>query len=462
VIAERTRRAKVVLAVLLTGTFMANVDTAIVNVAAPSIQEGLQASGGALQLVVSSYVLAYAMLLITGARLGDMHGYGRIFVVGLAGFTLASLACGLAPSATALILARVVQGVGAALMVAQVLSGIQLTFAGPERARAIGAYAVALSVGAVAGQVLGGVLIAANLLGSAWRPAFLINVPIGLALLVAAVRLLPMRQAERARPLDLRGVATLSLAVLLLVVPLIVGRDQRWPLWTWACLAASVPALAAFVAIERRSESPGGYPLVNLHVLAHPAVAWGLTASGAALGTYFAMLFVLALYLQQGLGQSPLYSGLALVSWVAAFGLSGPVLGRLPPNRVPLFSAIGFLLLAAAYLGIAASVILGQSAGAPLFALLGLGGLGLGLGRTATVAHVTNSIPDRYAADLSGLINTNSQLSGVAGVALFGTLYLSLAAQPGPDPALPAFAVVNAAFAVTTLLAAAAAYRSIR
>lgn len=461
-VSTRPRQADVGLAVLLSGTFLANIDTAIVNVAVPSIRQGLEAAGGELQFVVSGYVLSYALLLITAARLGDLHGYGRLFRLGLGGFTLASLACGLAPSATALIVARIAQGAGAAFMVAQVLSGIQLSFSGPARTRAIGWYAVALSAGAVAGQVLGGVLIAADLFGSAWRPAFLINVPLGIGLLVAAARFLPAGPAERAPALDLAGVAVLSSAVLLLVVPLILGPELQWPIWVWTCLFASVLALAAFVAVERRTERRGGYPLLNLDVLTRPTVAWGLTASGSALGTYFAMLFVLALYLQQGLGKSPLYSGLVLVCWVAAFGLSGPVLARLPADRLSLVAVAGFLLLAASYLGLGISLAAGQTGDAPLIGLLGLGGLGFGLGRTSVVAQITDAVPARYAADLSGLINTVSQLAGVAGVASFGTLYLSLAPQPGPELAVRAFTIVSLALALTALLAAAAAARSAR
>ncbi len=450
------------LAVLLAGQFMANVDTAIVNVAAPSIRTGLSASGGELQLVVSGYILTYAMLLVTGARLGQMRGYRRMFMIGLGLFTLASLACGLAPSAPALILARIVQGTGAAMMVPQVLSGIQLNFPGPERARAIGLYAVALSGGAVAGQVLGGLIVSANLFGATWQPVFLINVPIGLVLMAAAARFLPADQQRSAQRLDLAGVATLSIAVLLAIVPLILGRDQSWPGWTWVSLIASVPAVLVFITIERRVAAQGRDPLVNLQLLARPAIAWGLVAFGAAGSTYFSMLFVLALYLQQGLDKTPLYSGLALVSWVAAFGLAGPLLRRLPAARVPLFAPVGSLVLAGSYLGIGLSVMGGTPSGSLLIALLGLGGLGLGLGFSAIVAHITNSVPERYAPDASGLITTISQITAAAGIAIFGTLYLSLVAMPGPGPAMQAFSIVNAAFAVTAFLAAAAAYVSIR
>ncbi|MHB8576053.1 MAG: MFS transporter [Dehalococcoidia bacterium] len=458
----RAPHSSLLLAVLLTGIFMANVDTAIVNVAAPSIRAGLRATGGEVQFVVAGYILAYAMLLITGARLGDIHGYGRVFIVGTAVFTVASLACGLAPNAVVLVLARIVQGAGAALMVAQVLSGIQLNFSGRERASAIGSYAIALSVGAVAGQILGGVILSANLFGAGWRPVFLINVPIGLALMAAAHRLLPMHRSGRKQRLDLWGVATLSIAVLLAVVPLILGRDQHWPAWTWISLLVSLPAATVFVALERRIATRGGDPLVNLHILARPAVAWGLIAAGVSLGAYFGMLFVLALYLQQGLGKTPLYSGLALVAWVAAFGISGPILKRMRPARIPLLSVIGFIILTAAYLSISLSLLVNQTGDALLITLLGVGGLGLGLGRNSAITHITTSVADRYAADISGLINTNSQICGVVGVALFGTLYLSIAPRSGRDAAIHAFTIVNAAWGLAASLAALAAFRAIR
>lgn len=454
------RRARRLLLVLLTGQFMANIDAAIVNVAVPSIHTSLRAPGGALELVVSGYTLAYAMLLITGARLGDMRGYRRTFLIGLGTFTIASLACGLAPDALALILARVVQGAGAALMVPQVLSGLQLHFSGAERARALGYYVMSLSGGAVVGQVLGGVLISANLLGSGWRPIFLINAPIGVTLMAAGLRLLPADHGGRAQRLDLWGVATLSATVLLAVLPLILGRDLGWPAWTWVCLGASLPSLALFVAVERRVGEEGGYPLIHLQALARPALAWGLVSLGAATSTYFAMLFTLALYLQQGLGRSALYSGLALVSWVAAFGVAGPLLRRLPARLTPRIAAIGYLILTAAYLAISTSLFTGHLGGTRLITLLGFGGFGLGLGFGAILAHLTSAVPARHAPDMSGLLTTTSQISGLAGVATFGTAYLGLIPRTGAEPATHAFAMVTAALAGAALFAAYAAHRS--
>ncbi len=448
------------LAVLLMGLFITNVDVAIVNVATPSIHEQLNANGSELQFVVSGYVLAYAMLLITGARLGAMYGYRRLFLIGLMVFTVASLGCGLAPDAIALIVARVIQGIGAGLMVPQVLTGIQLNFAGAARTRAIGFYSVALSIGAVAGQVLGGVLVSANLFDTGWRPIFLINLPIGAIVMVAAFRFLPVHHSGKPQPLDLWGVATLSSAVLLAVLPLILGHTQHWPAWTWVSLLVSIIPMSAFVFIERYISRRDGHPLINLHIVAQPAIAWALASYSAALMTYFSLLFTLALYLQEGLGKSALYSGLALVSWVVAFGIGGPVVPRVPARFMPLVAPFGYLVLAVSYFAISSSLLSGHFTASFLFVLLGFGGLGLGIGITANIRQMTAVVPSRYAPDMSGLITTAAQTSGVIGIATFGTAYFSLVSQPGPNVASQAFAILTAGFAVTALLATIAAYRS--
>jgi MFS family permease len=462
----RRRHASRLLAVLVTPLFMTQADATIVNVAAPSIHAHLGASGAELELVIGGYFLAYAMLLIVGARLGEMRGYGRVFLVGLAAFTFASLTCGLAPTPFVLIAGRVVQGVGAALMVPQVLSGIQLSFEGAERARALSLYTVALAGGAVAGQVLGGLLVSADLAGTSWRPTFLVNVPIGLAVMVGARRVMPLDSRGEAavaeRRLDLAGVATLSTGLLLIVLPLVLGRQEHWPPWTWASLAASVPLLGAFVAVERRVAAAGGSPLVNLHLLRRPAIAWGLVPQALAVSTYYALLFTLAAYLQDGLGRSPLASGLTLVSWVAAFGLPGYILGRLPSRFGSLVAAAGCLILAAAYAAISVGLFAGQHAEGLLIVLLGIGGLGLGTAFTAILRHLTAAATPRYAADISGVFTTSLQVAGAIGVATFGTAYLGLVSAPGPASATHAFAVVTAGFALVALVAAAAAYRATR
>ena len=311
-------------------------------------------------------------------------------------------------------------------------------------------------------QILGGVLISANLLDTAWRPIFLINLPIGAVVMVAALRFLPAGRSVGQRRLDLWGVATLSAAMLLAILPLILGHTQGWPAWLWFCLAASLVLFVAFIAIERRIAARGGYPLINLQVVAQPTIAWALAAFAAVSMTYFALLFILALYLQQGLGKSPLYSGLALVSWVAAFGIGGPAGRYLPARATSWIAPLGYLLLAASYLAISASLFTGYLGEILLVVLLGFGGFGFGTGYTANIRHLTAATPVRYASDMSGLITTFSQTAGVAGVAVFGTAYFGLTMHAGPDAATRGFAIVTAAFAVTTLLATIAVHRSSR
>jgi MFS family permease len=447
------------LAALLGALFLGNVDVAIANIAAPSIQDGLHASGGGLELIVSGYTLAYAALLVTGARLGESRGYRQMFLAGLAGFTVASLACGLAPSALTLIVARIAAGGAAALMTAQVLTGIQLGFDGRGRARALGLYSLVLSAGAVAGQSLGGLLVSADIGGTTWRPAFLINVPAGVVLFWLARRYLAAGRRQPQR-MDLAGVTVLAAAMLLLVLPLVLGQDAGWPAWTWACLAGSVLAFAALRAVERKVSARGGQPLVDFRLLARPVIRWGLASQTVATGAYFAVLFTLALYLQQGLGKSAGYSGLALVSWVAAFGIPGPVLGRLPARARALAGPVGPVVLAAGFAAIGVSLYAGNTSGALLMTLLGVAGLGLGIGFTGVLSHLTSSVTSDEAAALSGLFNTTTRAGGVVGTAVFGAAYLTLV--PGHGSAVHGFAVVNLALAVSALAAAVLAGLSVR
>ena len=401
-------------------------------------------------------MIAFAMLLITGARLGQTHGYRRVFVLGVTTFTSASVLCGIAPTPAVLVAARVLQGAGAALMFPQTLTGIQLSFEGAERARAIGLYAIALSSGAVAGQILGGGLISLDIAGTDWRAIFLVNAPIGAAVALAARRHLPADGGRATRGVDVGGVATLSTAIVLIVAPLVLGRAEGWPAWAWISLAASAPALALFVVVERRVAARDGSPLMNLGVIARPTVSWSLVALLAATGTYYALLFTLAQYLQQGLGRSPFLSGLTLVPWVVAFGAAGQLVRRVPERARPLVPSAGCALLAAAYVAISAALFGDRHGEALLLVVLAAGGLGLGIQFSALIAHLSNAVPPRYAPDISGVSSTLMQIGGTVGVAAFGTLYLRLAA----DGATHAFAVVTAAFAAAALLAAAAAYRS--
>jgi MFS family permease len=443
--------------VILAGQFMANVDTAIINVATPSIGATLHASGAELQLTVSAYVLAMAMLLITAARLGASYGYRRLFLAGLIIFTLASLGCGLAPGVFTLIVARVVQGAGAALMVAQVISGIQRTLTGTARTRAIGAYTITLSLSAVIGQILGGLLITANVFGLAWRPLFLINIPAGALLLVLAWRVMPHdeRSGDPRPVIDLIGVGLLGLTMALLILPLTIGRELQWPPWTLASLVASATPATAFVWWQHRLGIAGRGPLLNLALFREPTVVPVLLSQLLARATYFSLLFVLALYVQTGLGQSALDSGLTLLSWVAAYGIAGFAYPRLPRAAAAWSGPLGAVVMAAAFAGTAVVTSFHAGTGPLLIAFLGCGGFGFGVLATATTAQLTTVVAKERAADLSGVLATMTPISAIAGIATFGSAYLALASPGGSGAALRAFAIVNAAYAVTVAIAAA-------
>ena len=258
---------------------------------------------------MGGYTIAYAMLLITGARLGDRYGRRRAY-------------------------RRV--SAGAAALVPQVFSLIQLRFTGPARARALSAYAAVLSAGAVAGLVLGGAVVSADLFGLGWRPVFGINVPIGIALALAVPRLIPPDEhseaTTRARRLDLAGLLVAGPAVLLVVLPLVLGHEAGWPAASFGCIAAGVLLAAGFVLVERRVAARGGDPLLNLDVLRAPGLPPGLAALAVTQLAYGGLLFAFTLYLQAGLGDSALRAGLTYVPMAATFGLVGYAGGGCPPG----------------------------------------------------------------------------------------------------------------------------------
>jgi MFS family permease len=421
------------LAVLLLGQFMCFIDVLVTYVAMPSIAASLHASGASLQLVVGGYTIAYAMLLITGARLGDRYGRRRAYRAGVLIFTTASLACALAPDSQALIGFRLAQGAGAAVLVPQVFSIIQLNFTGQARARALSAYAAVLSAGAVAGLVLGGVVVTANLFGTGWRPVFAINVPIGIVLATAVPRLVPpdgpAGSAARARKLDLAGLAAAAGAVLLIVLPLVLGREEGWPAWGFASIAAGVVLAACFVLIERRIAARGGDPLLNLAVLRARALPSGLVTLAATQIAYGGLLFAFTLHLQAGLGESALRAGLSYLPFAAVFGLAGYNWRRLPAAArrvlVPAGLAVGIL----AYLALAEG--LHADVGALTWTGLAAVGLGLGLSVSPLLTQSLTHVPAARAADASGLLTTAVQLSQLLGVAAIGSVYLSRAAGPG-------------------------------
>jgi MFS family permease len=466
----------VLLAIVLTGQFMALVDSSIVNVAIPAIHASLRTSGAGLQLVVAGYTIAYAVLLVTGARLGDILGHRRMFMAGLAAFTLASLGCGLAPTAGSLIALRVIQGAGAAAMIPQVLSLIQRTFTGAARTRAMSTYSAVLAGGAVVGQVVGGLLISADLAGSTWRPVFLVNVPVGVVLAVAGLRYLPAGHgaggppvgrataggttAGRARAdwsrVDLAGLVTLACAVFALVLPLVLGQAEHWPAWGWALLAAGAVLIVVFVVVERRLAAAGGAPIVPGRVLRLPGAALGIVGVFVTMAVFGGFFFSFALQLQSGLGDSPLRAGLTFAPAAAAFGLVSLSWRRLPARGHEALIIGGFAVCAASLLRLASLIHAGGSGGAQTYVMEALFGLGMAAAYSPLLTRVLLRVPVADAADATGVIVTVVQLALVVGVATFGTLYLNLA---GSLPTIPggAFRLLSAHAESVTCVALAVA-----
>ncbi len=423
----RAPRPGVALAVVLTGQIMAVIDTNIVNVAVPAMHATLGASGAGLQLIVAGYTIAYAVLLVTGARLGDILGHRRMYLAGVALFTLASLGCGLAPTTGVLVALRFVQGVGAATMIPQILSLIQRSYTKPgPRARAMSLYATVISGGAVLGQVIGGLLVSADLFGSSWRPVFLVNVPVGLAVL-ACGRLLPAGRFDGVRSLDLRGLAVLTPAVLALVLPLVLGQPLGWPLWGWILLGASFAGFALLGVVERRVAARGGQPILPRALLGLPGMIVGLGGLFAAMVVFGGWLFSLALELQEGLGDSALRAGLTFVPSGVAFALVSLNWRRLPARYHGRLPMAGFLVAGIGLLASGALLYSGGDGGNWLYVTLAVTGGGMAGAFGALMGRVLSGVPVSIAADASGVVVTVTQLGIVVGIAAFGSLYLNLA-----------------------------------
>lgn len=443
---------------LLAVVFMYQSDTTIVNVAMPRIQVDLGVGGAVSELIIAGYLLASASILIIAARLGDLHGHKLIFLIGATIFTLGSLACGLAPDAMILVLARVVQGIGGGLAFPQVLTCIQLFVPeGRLRERALGGYPLALAGGAVIGQLAGGLLVTADIAGLGWRPIFLINLPIGIAAVIVGKRTLPSQRTYAARRLDGYGAVALFGAVLLLLLPLSLGAQTGWPAWCWLALGCAVILFVIFVRIQRRLTAADASPLIDLRMISIPGVAWGLWPYALVVATYWALLFTWAHYLQGFRGASPLVSGATLLPWVICFGIGGrlsPRVSRTWQSRLPW---VGCLILVLAYGLIGAVALSGTRSLIPMLALLAVGGFGLGVSFGSTLLHLTRAATPRFASDISGVFSTAMQVGGSIGVAALGSLYLGVPGTGGQ-----AFGIVTWSFAAIALVAAAMARRATR
>ncbi|NYI07529.1 MFS transporter [Allostreptomyces psammosilenae] len=454
------------LPLILVATFMAQFDFFAVNVAAPVLRDDLHVDDAALELVVAGYAFTYASGMVTGGRLGDLFGYRRLFLIGVAAFALASLLCGIAATPGQLVAARLLQGLTGAVMVPQVLALITAGFPVHERSRALTWYGITGGVASIAGQVLGGLLLDADLFGLSWRNIFLVNVPVGLVLVIVAPRLLPAVAKAGHRPrLDPLGAVAISAGLALALVPLALGHAEGWPLWTWISLAASLPVLLLAIAWERRLTRRGGDPLLDLTLFRDRAFSGGLAVNVAFMAYWGGFMFVLALFLQSGLGLSPTAAGLTFAPLGITFMATTFLGRRLSVRRGPVpVMALGFTLSGVGLLALTAGLaVAGDGAGPVLVATtLGVVGLGNGLVMALLVGAVLSGVRPARAGAASGVLTTTQQFASATGVAVLGAVFFSVL---GPDPDRAGYASTTAlimAGAAGLLLVALALLRLLR
>lgn len=424
-IRSEERRSAAMLPVVLVAIFMAQFDLYVVNVALPVLQVDLHAGQAALQLLVAGYAFTYAAGLITGGRLGDLFGHRRTYMAGMIAFGATSLLAGLAQTSGQLVAMRLAQGLAAAAMVPQVLGLITAHVPPAARTKALSWFGVTIGVGAVAGQVMGGILLDADVLGLGWRVIFLVNVPIALATVVLAALALPARETSSRTSLDLVGAFLLAGSLALVLVPLVLGRSQGWPAWAWVMLALAGPTLVAALRWERRVERRAGVPVLSLSLFREAAFNWGLALSLGAFASFFGFVFVLTLLLQDGLGLSPLDAGLSFspigVSFAAASIAAKPFAARYGHRVITAGAIVAAVGMASTSLVLLVS---GDSIAVPyLLAPMAVVGLGFGTAIPVVIGAVLGKVSAEHAGSASGVLTTAQQFASAIGIAAIGGLF---------------------------------------
>jgi MFS family permease len=460
-------------ALVLGAAFMLLADTSIVNVAIPSIQRDLGASVPDVQLMAAGYQVAYAIMLIAGGRLGDLWGRRRMFVIGAVSFTLASLGSGLSQSPGELIACRVWQGVSASLLYPQVIATLQIAVSPQRRARAFALLGAVVSCATIAGPVIAGLLIAANVDGATWRPIFLINVPVGIALIVLAPRHIPALRGAHAR-LDYAGTLTVVLLLTALLVPLTVGRDHNWPWWGWVLLACAPPLLALFLWLEVTLERRGNSPLLRPGLWADPVFRLGLVLYLVYFSGVVPFFLYLSITLQYGLGYSALAAAGAMVPYAVGSTLTSLRSARITARFTAPRTILAGCLICAAGSAVMIPVIGGDNSGRYLgqvmIPAMFVTGLGLGLVIGPLLNFVLTGVQYADTGAVAGLLSTSQQIGASLGVAMIGLAFfrgfhgnlLSLRYPGLQTDMMLGLAVVLAAFALASVLVGVIAWRGRR
>jgi EmrB/QacA subfamily drug resistance transporter len=420
-------RRWIALVVLLLANFMNLMDVTIVNVALPSMQLNLRADPSQIEWVVAAYVLAFALGLLPFGRLGDIVGRKKMFLVGVAGFTLGSLLCGISPTIDTLIGARILQGFAASAMTPQVLAIAQVTFPPKEKGLMFSFFGLSASLASVCGPIIGGSLIAGNFWGLDWRPIFLVNIPLGALAIAAGAALITNVPPHPGIKNDYVGIGIFGLAVVLLIYPLIEGRSYGWPLWAFAMIGASAALIAVFYFWQRRRAGLNLAQLLPLQLLHNRNFVLG-----AAITVIFAsgipgIFVVLAIFLQSGFGMTPLESGLTTVPFSLGVIIASLIAGRLGSRFLSRRVAAGALLLAIgmAYLRYVLSQVTDSVDHWALLAPLMISGIGLGTTFGALFQTILAGVPPRDAGSGSGALQAFQQVGGALGVALIGEIFFT-------------------------------------
>ncbi|BCM71773.1 MULTISPECIES: MFS transporter [Streptomyces] len=415
------------LPVIMSAFFMYGFDAQVVNVALPSLRHDLHAGEAALELIVGGYVFVYATGLVTGGRLGDLIGYRKMFLGGMTAFTLASALCAVSQTPSQLVVSRLLQGFAAAAMVPQMLALVTVIFPPAERPRALSWYGVTAGLAGIFGQICGGLLLVADVAGLGWRNIFLVNVPVGAILVTLGRQLLPRTATDKRPRLDLVGVAGVSGSLGLALVPLIFGRSLGWPAWIWIFLVAAVPTLVLTVRWEHRISRTGGQPLLDVTLFRSRVFNIGMAMNAAFMLFFMSISFVLSLFVQDGLGLSPLRAGLCFVPLAVGAMVTSLVGRRLIASYGLWIMTLGAAVTTVSVLVVAAGLhVVGDGNAVPvLLVALTLMGLGNGLILPSLVGVPLSTVEPAQAGVASGMLSTFQQFASVTGLACVGTLFFA-------------------------------------
>lgn len=412
------------------------LDTTIVNIAIPTIQSNLTASYSSIQWIVAGYSLTFALLLVTGGRMGDVFGYKKLFLIGVAGFTIASFLNGVSVNAGMLIASRLLQGCFSALMVPQVMSLMQIMYKPSERGSINGLFGALGGLSASLGPIVGGLLLKWNVAGLSWRPLFLINIPVGLFAFAMGLKYLPDGKSPHPLKLDFVGTGIIVLAMLLIVYPLIQGRALGWPLWSFVMLFCALPVLAIFVYWQRRKEKADGSPLVLPSLFRNRSFSVGLMLNLLFELAMVGFFLTNTLVLQIGLGFSPIHAALTGLPVAIAIAFTMALAGE---KLIPKLGRRAFFISAVCMaVGVYLTSLTVQHYGLGVHSWqfipgLTLFGIGMGFGFGSLFAAVLNGVDPGHAGSASGTLNAIQQVGGAIGIAVVGVIFFGQLSSAAPQ-----------------------------